>query len=193
MSTEINDQQLIRQYLEGNHSALQKLVEKYQGRVYGYLLMLVKDRHLADDLFQDTFLKVINKIREGSYNEEGKFLQWIMRIAHNLAIDHFRRNVRVPMVHSTEEYDIFETLRIYDSTIEDTLITEQIHQDIRKLIEHLPTEQKEVLMMRHYARMSFKEIAEQTEVSINTALGRMRYALINMRKLILEHNIELTR
>jgi RNA polymerase sigma factor (sigma-70 family) len=193
MSTEINDQQLIRQYLEGNHSALQKLVEKYQGRVYGYLLMLVKDRHLADDLFQDTFLKVINKIREGSYNEEGKFLQWIMRIAHNLAIDHFRRNVRVPMVHSTEEYDIFETLRIYDSTIEDSLITEQIHQDIRKLIEHLPTEQKEVLMMRHYARMSFKEIAEQTEVSINTALGRMRYALINMRKLILEHNIELTR
>jgi RNA polymerase sigma-70 factor (ECF subfamily) len=191
MLTENSDQLLVRQYLAGNHSSLQELIEKYQGRVYGYLLMLVKDRHLADDLFQDTFLKAINKIREGSYNEEGKFLQWIMRIAHNLAIDHFRRNTRVPMVYSTEEYDIFDTIKIYDNTIEEYMITEQIHQDIRKLIEHLPTEQREVLMMRHYAKMSFKEIAEQTEVSINTALGRMRYALINMRKLIEEHQIAL--
>jgi RNA polymerase sigma-70 factor (ECF subfamily) len=191
MSTENTDQQLIKNYLAGDHSGLQELIEKYQGRVYGYLLMLVKDRHLADDLFQDTFLKAIQKILDGAYNEEGKFLQWIMRIAHNLAIDHFRRNTRVPMVYSTEEYDIFDTLKIYDSTIEEYMITEQIHQDIRKLIDHLPDEQKEVLMMRHYAKMSFKEIAEQTEVSINTALGRMRYALINMRKLIQEHQIQL--
>jgi RNA polymerase sigma factor (sigma-70 family) len=193
MSIEMTDQQMIKRYLAGNHSALQELIEKYQSRVYGYLLMLVKDRHLADDLFQDTFVKAIHKIREGSYNEEGKFLQWIMRIAHNLAIDHFRRNTRVPMVYSTEEYDIFDTLKVYDTTIEDNMITDQIHQDIRKLIEHLPEEQKEVLMMRHYSRMSFKDIAEQTNVSINTALGRMRYALINMRKLIQEHRIELER
>ncbi len=193
MSKEQNDQLLIRQYLAGDHSGLQKIIEKYQGRVYGYLLMMLKDKHLADDLFQDTFFKVIHKIKEGSYNEEGKFLQWVMRIAHNLAIDHFRRNARVPMVHSTEEYDVFETLNVYDDTIEDILISEQIHSDVRKLIEHLPDEQREVLVMRHYARMSFKEIAEQTDVSINTALGRMRYALINMRKLITDHKIELSR
>jgi RNA polymerase sigma-70 factor (ECF subfamily) len=155
--------------------------------------MIVKDRQLADDLFQDTFIKVINTLQTGAYKEEGKFIQWVMRIAHNLVIDHFRRSKRFPVVESGEEdYDIFDTLVILDNNVEDRLISEQIHTDLHRLIELLPTEQKEVLKMRHYADMSFKDIAEQTDVSINTALGRMRYALINLRKLIREKDIILT-
>jgi RNA polymerase sigma-70 factor (ECF subfamily) len=156
--------------------------------------MIVKDRDLANDLFQDTFIKVINTIRAGSYNEEGKFLQWVMRIAHNLIIDHFRKSKRIPVIDNSknEDFNIFDTINILDKSIEEEMITEQIHKDVRKLIELLPDEQKEVLIMRHYAEMSFKDIAEVTDVSINTALGRMRYALINLRKLIAEKNIVLT-
>jgi RNA polymerase sigma-70 factor (ECF subfamily) len=156
--------------------------------------MITKNKELADDLFQDTFIKVINTIRSGSYNEEGKFLQWVMRIAHNLVIDHFRKSNRIPVIDNSknEDYDIFENLNVLEESIEDRIITEQIHQDVRKLIELLPAEQREVLYMRHYAEMSFKDIAEVTNVSINTALGRMRYALINLRKLIAENNIVLT-
>jgi len=156
--------------------------------------MIVKDRDLADDLFQDTFIKVIKTIRAGSYNEEGKFLQWTMRIAHNLIIDHFRKSNRIPVIDNSknQDFNIFDTLNIMDKSIEERMITEQIHKDVRKLIELLPPEQKEVLYMRHYADMSFKDIAEVTNVSINTALGRMRYALINLRKLIAEKNIVLT-
>jgi RNA polymerase sigma-70 factor (ECF subfamily) len=156
--------------------------------------MIVKDKDLADDLFQDTFIKVINTLRSGSYNEEGKFLQWVMRIAHNLIIDHFRKSNRIPVINNSknEDFNIFDTLEITDKSIEEQIITNQIHKDLRKLIEYLPPEQKEVLYMRHYAEMSFKDIAEVTNVSINTALGRMRYALINLRKLIAEKNIVLT-
>jgi len=188
----ISDQILIRQYLEGNHHSLEVVINRYKKRIFGYILLIVKDTHLAEDIFQDTFIKVINKLRSGSYNEEGKFLQWVMRIAHNLTIDHFRKSKRIPTIKNNDEYDIFETIKIYDESIEDLIITKQIHQDVKNLVELLPKEQKEVLIMRHYANMSFKEISEQTDVSINTALGRMRYALINLRKLIKEKNLILT-
>jgi RNA polymerase sigma-70 factor (ECF subfamily) len=189
-----SDRELIGRYIQGHHASLEILISRHQNRVYAYILMITKNRELADDLFQDTFIKVINTIRSGSYNEEGKFLQWVMRIAHNLVIDHFRKSNRIPVIDNTknEDYDIFENLNVMEESIEDRIITEQIHQDVRKLIELLPTEQREVLYMRHYAEMSFKDIAEVTDVSINTALGRMRYALINLRKLISENNIVLT-
>jgi RNA polymerase sigma-70 factor (ECF subfamily) len=154
--------------------------------------MNVKDRHLAEDLFQDTFIKVINNLRCGNYNDEGKFLPWVMRIAHNLIIDHFRKSNRIPTIENNDEYDIFNTIKIYDDCIEDKMITEQIHKDVKKLIALLPDEQREVIVMRHFADMSFKEIAEQTNVSINTALGRMRYALINLRRLVKENDIILS-
>ena len=156
-------------------------------------MLIVKDRHLAEDIFQDTFIKVINTLKAGAYNEEGKFLPWVMRIAHNLVIDFFRKSKRMPTIENSEEYDIFETLKIFDHTIEDKIIIDQIHNDVKMLIEYLPEEQKQVLKMRHYADMSFKEIADQTNVSINTALGRMRYALINLRKLVDEKSVILTR
>jgi RNA polymerase sigma-70 factor (ECF subfamily) len=156
--------------------------------------MVVKDKQLADDIFQDTFIKVINTIQAGSYKEEGKFIQWVMRIAHNLIIDHFRKSKRLPVIdNDNSEYDIFDTIQFRDASVEDKMILEQIHKDVRELIEHLPKEQKEVLYMRHYSDMSFKDIADHTDVSINTALGRMRYALINLRKLIDEKKVVLTR
>ncbi len=190
----LSDKELIGRYLKGDHASLESLINRHQNRVYAYILMIVKNKDLADDLFQDTFIKVINTIRAGSYNEEGKFLQWVMRIAHNLIIDHFRKSNRIPVIDNSknDDFDIFDTLNITDQSIEERIITEQIHKDVRKLIELLPSEQKEVLYMRHYAEMSFKDIAEVTDVSINTALGRMRYALINLRKIIAEKKIILT-
>jgi RNA polymerase sigma-70 factor (ECF subfamily) len=189
----ISDQELIARYLNGNEKSLEKLIFRHKRKVYAYIMMVVKDDQVADDIFQDAFIKVINTIRSGSYKEEGKFIQWVMRIAHNLIIDHFRRNKRIPVVNnSSDEYDIFEMVRIADPSVEELMITEQIHQDVRALIELLPVEQKEVLMMRHYDNMSFKEIADATDVSINTALGRMRYALINLRKIVREKNIILS-
>lgn len=189
-----SDKELIGRYLQGDHTSLENLISRHQNRIYAYILMITKNKELADDLFQDTLIKVINTIRAGSYNEEGKFLQWVMRIAHNLIIDHFRKSNRIPVIDKgkSDDFDIFDNLNIMDESIEDRIITEQIHKDVRKLIDLLPAEQREVLYMRHYAEMSFKEIAEVTEVSINTALGRMRYALINLRKLIAEKNIVLT-
>jgi len=189
-----SDKELISQYLKGNQASLELLIHRHQNRVFAYILMVVKDKQLADDIFQDTFIKVINTIRSGAYKEEGKFIQWVMRIAHNLIIDYFRKSKRIPVVdNDNDEFDIFDTIRFTDPSIEDQMITEQIHDDVRKLIELLPPEQKEVLFMRHYSEMSFKDIAEQTNVSINTALGRMRYALINLRKLIKEKNVILTK
>ena len=189
----VSDQELISGYLSGDQSKLELLINRHQNRVFAYILMVVKDKHLADDIFQDTFIKVVNTLRSGTYKEEGKFIQWVMRIAHNLIIDHFRKSKRIPVVdNKNEDFDLIGNLRLTDDSIEDRIIVEQIHEDVRKLIEYLPAEQKEVLMMRHYAGMSFKDIAEQTEVSINTALGRMRYALINLRKLIDKKDIVLT-
>ena len=189
----ISDQELIRQFISGDHNALELLINRHQRKLFSYIMIIVKDKHLAEDIFQDAFIKIINTLRSGNYNEEGKFLPWAMRISHNLIIDYFRRSKRMPMRENSEEYDLFETLKVYDETIEDRIITGQIHDDVKKLIEHLPEEQKTVLKMRHYQEMSFKEIAQQTDVSINTALGRMRYALINIRKMIDEKNIVLTR
>ncbi|NLN95463.1 MAG: sigma-70 family RNA polymerase sigma factor [Bacteroidales bacterium] len=189
----VSDQELISSYLDGDHSSIEHLISRHQSRVFAYILMVVKDKHLADDIFQDAFIKVINTLRSGSYKEEGKFIQWVMRIAHNLIIDHYRKAKRMPVVENkNEDFDIFSTLRLTDDSIEDRMIIDQIHEDVRKLIEHLPPEQKEVLIMRHYSGMSFKDIAEHTDVSINTALGRMRYALINLRKLIDKKDIVLT-
>jgi RNA polymerase sigma-70 factor (ECF subfamily) len=189
----ISDQDLIAKYLDGNEKSLEKLIFRHKRKVYSYIMMVVKDDQVADDIFQDTFIKVINTIRSGAYKEEGKFIQWVMRIAHNLIIDYFRRAKRIPMVNnSNDDFDIFDVVRIADPSIEEHIITEQIHQDVRALIELLPDEQKEVLVMRHYDNMSFKEIADVTNVSINTALGRMRYALINLRKIVREKNIILT-
>jgi len=192
-SEQSSDRELIKRYLQGSQASLEKLIIRHKNKVFAYILMIVKDKELANDLFQDTFIKVINTINAGSYKEEGKFIQWVMRIAHNLIIDHFRKSKRIPVIdNSNEDFDIFDTVRFTDPSVEERIITEQIHRDVRKLIEYLPPEQKEVLFMRHYSDMSFKDIAEQTNVSINTALGRMRYALINLRKLIAEKNVILT-
>jgi RNA polymerase sigma-70 factor (ECF subfamily) len=190
-----SDRELIGRYLSGDHNSLERLISRHQNRIYAYIVMIVKDKDLADDLFQDTFIKVINTLRSGSYSEEGKFLQWVMRIAHNLIIDHFRKSNRIPVIDNSknEDFNIFDTIEITDKSVEEQMITDQIHKDVRKLIELLPAEQKEVLYMRHYAEMSFKDIAEVTDVSINTALGRMRYALINLRKMIADKNIVLTK
>lgn len=186
-----SDKELICEFLSGNEAALNQLIQRYKSKVYTSIVILVKDKSLADDLFQDTYIKVIKTLRAGNYNEEGKFLPWVIRIAHNLVIDHFRREKRVQMVRDTDEYSVFNTLPYYDENVEEKLIREQVYKDVRKLVEELPHEQKEVLIMRHYAKMSFKDIAEVTNVSINTSLGRMRYALINLRKLVDKHSVVL--
>jgi RNA polymerase sigma factor (sigma-70 family) len=193
MSQKMNDQELVSQYLGGNEDVLQTLIQRHQSKIYSYIFQIVKDSQLAEDVFQDTFFKVINTLRKGNYNEEGKFLPWVLRIAHNLIIDHFRKNKRMPVVDGGEDFDIFDILPLKQGNVEDMLIKDQIHSDVRKLIQFLPADQKEVLMLRHYSDLSFREIADLTNVSINTALGRMRYALINLRKLIVEKDIILTR
>ena len=193
MSEVLNDKELVQRYQNGDVVSFELLVDRYQNKVYSYVLMLVKDKQLADDIFQDTFLKIIRTIKAGAYKEEGKFIQFAMRIAHNLIIDYFRKAKRLPMVDPTkEDYDMLDNARFTDPSIEEQLITEQIHDDIRKMVEYLPEEQREVLTMRMYADMSFKEIADATNVSINTALGRMRYALINLRKMVQTKNLQLT-
>ena len=188
----VSDQELIALYLGGNHSGIETLIKRYKRKLFTYIFLNVKDRHLAEDLFQDTFIKVINTLRSGSYNDEGKFLPWVMRIAHNLIIDYYRKSNRIPTIENDDEFDIFNTIKIFDVNVEDKMITEQIHHDVKKLLDLLPEDQREVIVMRHYADMSFKEIAEETNVSINTALGRMRYALINLRKLVKEKEMILS-
>lgn len=193
MSDMLNDKELVLRYRNGDVASFQILVDRYQNKIYSYVLMLVKDKQLADDIFQDTFLKIIRTIKAGAYKEEGKFIQFAMRISHNLIIDHFRKAKRLPMVDPTkEDYDMLDNARFKDPSIEEQIVTEQTYDDVRKMIEFLPAEQREVLVMRLYDDMSFKEIAEATNVSINTALGRMRYALINLRKMAKEKHVELT-
>jgi len=187
------DQELVSLFLKGQKDALQALIKRHERKVFTSIYLLVKDRDLANDLFQDTFIKVINTLRSGHYNEEGKFISWVLRIAHNLVIDHFRSLKRMPMVYDNDEYSVFDTIQLEDSNIEEKIITEQIHGQVRRLIEELPYEQREVVIMRHFANMSFKEIADVTQVSINTSLGRMRYALINLRKLIEEKQLVLSK
>ncbi len=189
----LNDKQLVDSYRNGNVASFELLVERHQNKVFSYILSLVRDRQLADDIFQDTFLKIIRTIKAGAYKEEGKFIQFAMRIAHNLIIDHFRKSKRLPMADAVnKEYDLIDNAKITDLSIEDKIVNEQVYDDIRKMIDFLPDEQREVLNMRMYADMSFKDIAEATNVSINTALGRMRYAIINLRKMAKENNLSLT-
>jgi RNA polymerase sigma factor (sigma-70 family) len=178
------DQDLIKQYLSGNESVLEELLNRHKSKIYTSIYLLVKDQYLAEDIFQDAFIKVINTLRSGRYNEEGKFLPWVMRIAHNLVIDYFRKEKRAPAITSADGTDILNMLQFHEESAEDRMLREQTHVDPRAMIQLLPDDQKEVLIMRHYADLSFKEIAELTEVSINTALGRMRYALSNLRKMM---------
>ena len=185
----IPDSVLVNSYINGNEKSLEILIQRHKQRVYSFILSKVLDKEIAEDIFQDTFIKVINTLKRGSYNEEGKFLPWVMRISHNLIIDHFRRNKRIPLFNNTEDFDIFNVISDEVLNAEKQIIKTQILDDVRNLISELPEDQKEVLLMRMYRDMSFKEIAENTGVSINTALGRMRYALINLRKLIEKHNI----
>lgn len=180
----LTDNELIQQYLKGSDDALRNLIERHKRKIFSTIYLLVKNRDLADDLFQDTFIKVINTLRGGNYQEEGKFLPWVLRIAHNLVIDYFRKQKRMQMVHDTDDYSIMDTLRLTDDNVEDKMVQDQILNQVKLLIDELPEDQRDVVIMRHYKDMSFKEIAETTNVSINTALGRMRYALINLRKII---------
>ncbi|HQV00909.1 MAG: sigma-70 family RNA polymerase sigma factor [Bacteroidia bacterium] len=189
----ISDNELISLYLSGNEQGLGELVHRHKTRIFTSIYVLVKDEELANDIFQDTFIKVINTLRSGNYHEEGKFLPWVLRIAHNLVIDHFRRSKRMPMLHDTDEDSVFRTMKSDEYNIEEVLVTKQIHKDVRMLINKLPDEQRDVVMMRHYANLSFKEIADAMDCSVNTALGRMRYALLNMRKLMDENKISLQR
>ena len=188
----IDDASLVNSYISGNEAALETLIKRHQSRIFGFIYSKVGDRDLADDIFQDTFIKVIRTLKSNAYNEEGKFLPWVMRIAHNLIVDHFRHNKKMPMYRETEEFSIFSIMTDDSLTIENKLISDQVTKDLRQIVEELPDDQKEVLMMRLYQDMSFKEISEATGVSINTALGRMRYAVINLRKVIDKHQIILT-
>jgi len=187
-----SDALLVSAYVNGDESALGELIARHKDRIYRFIYSKVYDRDVTEDIFQDTFVKVINTLKKGNYNEEGKFLPWVMRIAHNLVIDYFRRNKRMPKFESNDDFNIFSVLSDGDLNAERSMIKDQVQKDVQRLIEELPEDQKEVLIMRIYKDMSFKEISEQTGVSINTALGRMRYALINLRKVIDKHQIVLT-
>jgi len=193
MNTTTSDAILVKNYISGSEKALEILVLRHKSRVYNFIYSKVLDGDLSEDIFQDTFIKVIRTLRKGTYNEEGKFLPWLMRIAHNLIIDHFRKSNRMPKFESKDkEFDIFSMLKDTGRNAEKQLIIDQISVDVRRLVDELPVDQKEVVIMRLYKDMSFKEIAENTNVSINTALGRMRYAIINLRRLVVEHKIVLT-
>ena len=190
--TSKDDAVLVKSYIEGNENALSILINRHKQKIYSFIYSKVFDRDITEDVFQDTFIKVINTLKRGKYNEEGKFLPWVMRIAHNLVIDHFRRNSRMPKFDNSGEFSIFSVLSDSSLNAEKSIIKNQVESDVRRIIEELPEDQKQVLLMRMYQDMSFKEISERTGVSINTALGRMRYALINLRKVIDQHNIVLT-
>lgn len=186
------DAVLVKNYISGDESALSVLITRHQSKIYGFIYSKVADRDLSEDIFQDTFIKVIKTLKTKSYNEEGKFLPWVMRIAHNLTVDHFRKAKKMPFQRETEEYSIFNFMSDNAPTIESKIITEQVESDLTRLLDELPEDQKEVLVMRMYQDLSFKEIADLTGVSINTALGRMRYALLNLRKIIEKNQIVLT-
>ena len=186
------DALLVKNYIAGDENALATLINKHQHKIYSFIYSKLSDRDTADDIFQDTFIKVIKTLKSNSYNEEGKFLPWVMRIAHNLIIDHYRKTKKMPMLRETEEFSIFSILSDDSHNAESRIITQLIENDLKKIIEQLPEDQKEVLVMRMYQDLSFNEIAESTGVSINTALGRMRYAIINLRKIVKKNNIILT-
>jgi RNA polymerase sigma-70 factor (ECF subfamily) len=185
----LNDHELITQYLDGDERAFEELLLRHKNKIYTSIYLFVKDQSLAEDIFQEVFIKIIDTLRKGKYNHEGKFVQWAMRIAYNMCVDYFRRVKRRPKVSPTETFDIFDVLQVTEDNAEQRIIKSQTHEKIRHLVDKLPPEQREVVILRHYADMSFKEIAQLTRVSINTALGRMRYALINIRKMVEEKEI----
>ena len=190
--SKLSDQELVQAYINGNELAIEQLIIRFKGKVYTYIICKVRNEALAEDVFQDTFIKVINTIKKGKYNDEGKFLPWVMRIAHNLIIDQYRKSTRMPFVKGNDDFDIFDVISSPDNNIQEDLERDQVLSDVKALVKFLPADQREVLMMRLYYDMSFKEISETTNVSINTALGRMRYALINLRKMAEEKNLSLT-
>ncbi len=188
----LSDRTLLDRYLSGDRSAISQLIERHSRRVRDYIRMMVKDRDVAEDIFQETFIKAVRVIDEGRYTDNGKFLSWILRIAHNQVIDYFRAQRQNKTVTEAEAgFDLLGSLRFAEKTVEDSLVARQIESDVRALIRALPAEQRDVVLMRYFSGLSFKEIAEQTGVSINTALGRMRYALINLRRMIKEKNLVL--
>ncbi|WP_427873789.1 RNA polymerase sigma factor [Flavobacterium sp. MMS24-S5] len=192
--TELNipDSLLIKKYVEGNEEAFSKLINRHKSRIYGFIYSKIKDTDIANDIFQDTFIKVIKTLKSNSYKEEDKFVSWVMRISHNLIMDHFRKIKRMPIHRDTDEFSIFSILSDNSPNIENRIITNQIQIDLKKLIEELNDDQKEIVEMRLYRNMSFKEISEEKEISINTALGRMRYAINNLRAIIKKNKITLT-
>ena len=187
----LNDQELINSYLGGDERAFEELLNRHKSKIYTSIYLFVKDQSLAEDIFQEVFIKIIDTLRKGKYNHEGKFVQWAMRISYNMCVDYFRRSKRRPKVSPTETFDIFDILQVSDDNAEQRIIRSQTHEKVRALVDMLPPEQREVVILRHYADMSFKEIAQLTRVSINTALGRMRYALINIRKMVEEKEVVL--
>ncbi|MCX4262893.1 MAG: sigma-70 family RNA polymerase sigma factor [Alistipes sp.] len=189
----LSDKMLLNSYLSGDRSAMSQLIERHSRRVRDYIRMMVKDNDVADDIHQETFIKAVRVIDEGRYTDSGKFLSWVLRIAHNRVLDYFRAQKQSKQVNESEAgYNILGTMRFAEPTVEDEMVSRQIEDDVRRLIELLPDEQRQVVMMRYYSKMSFQEIADQTDVSINTALGRMRYALINLRRMIKEKNLVLS-
>ena len=185
----LTDIELIKGYKDGNYACFEELLSRYQTKVYGYIFSVVKDKEVADDIFQDTFFKVVYTLSQGVYKDENKFIHWVMRIAHNHIVDYYRRNNKMPIVPNKPEYNVVDTLRLEDENVEHTIMRQQTSQSIRKLVRMLPPEQRRVVILRHYGKCDFKDIAARTGVSINTALGRMRYAIINLRRLAKENNI----
>jgi RNA polymerase sigma-70 factor (ECF subfamily) len=190
----LNDNELVQRFVAGDQNSLEILIQRHKGRVFSYILLIVKKQELAEDIFQETFIKVIRSLKKGKYTENGKFVSWVLRISHNLIIDHFRKEkLKGTVSNDSLDIDIFNSQKFSEDTIEDQMVNAQILSEVKDLIQELPDDQQQVIVMRHYLDLSFKEIAEQTDVSINTALGRMRYALINLRKLVEKKNLILTK
>jgi RNA polymerase sigma-70 factor (ECF subfamily) len=191
LSSNLSDQELVKKYINGDNYSFEVLLNRHKNRVFAFIMSKIKNKDLSEDIFQDTYVKVVNSLQKGKYNEEGKFLPWVMRIAHNLVIDHFRKQKKMHMVRSNNDFDIFDIIKDDSINVDDRLIRDQIFNDLRALINLLPNDQKEVLKMRYFEEMSFKKIAEYFDISINTALGRMRYALINLRVLSKKRHVDL--
>ena len=187
----LSDQELVKNYINGDNSSFEVLLNRHKNRVFAFIMSKIKNKDLSEDIFQDTYVKVVNSLQKGKYNEEGKFLPWVMRIAHNLVIDHFRKQKKMQMIRSNNDFDIFDVIKDSKINADEKLIKDQIFSDLNSLIDKLPSDQKEVLKMRYYEELSFKKIAEHFDISINTALGRMRYALINLRALSKKNHVDL--
>ena len=191
LTSVLSDQELVANYLNGDNKSFEILLERHKGKVFAFIMSKIKNRDITEDIFQDTFIKVINSLQKGKYNEEGKFLPWMMRISHNLVIDYFRKNSKMKNIRSTDDFNIFDIINDGNRRQDEEMIRKRVHADLNMLIKDLPNDQMEVLKMRYFDDMSFKQISEKTGVSINTSLGRMRYALINLRKLAKQRNIDL--